>query len=335
MQTLTADKTSIWHEDAELQANLSLSTMRRISKRFCGQHKPAVSVNDYCIYCHDLETKVMPQVHELVQTVRQTLTEEMAGYWDAWDAYEAANNLVECPGRRLRLLKHYVDQHSSNQPCRHHTQPDSFPCGLACLRARGSGFPQRRRVDLHLKEADAGVKLRDMSKLLDAYLFHRAANEFQKPILARLLEHPAAGTVTILSDFKEQVTLPLRAVKTGEEFYAGARREISIFGSVVAERSSDEDDSVLWTRVLIVSDILDHTCARASQCIEMALQQRRGSQTLQELNLVSDAGPHFRAYEALHHYCLEMPVKHGCRVVVNWGVEKHMKSEADRLPVLN
>ena len=83
--------------------------------------------------------------------------------------------------------------------------------------------------------------------------------------------------------------------------------------------------------MLLLSDILDHTCARASQCIDLVLQQRRGSGPLTEINLLSDSGPRFRAYEALYHYTCEMPIVHKARVVVHYGVEKHFKSEADRL----
>ena len=100
----------------------------------------------------------------------------------------------------------------------------------------------------------------------------RAAKEFQnqKPPRSSPLEEPASRTITILEDFDEQVALQLRAVKKGQE--SMPRREKRY--PLLAERRSDTDDTLLWTRVLIVSDVLDHTCARASQRIEMALQRR-------------------------------------------------------------
>ena len=80
----------------------------------------------------------------------------------------------------------------------------------------------------------------------------------------------------------------------------------------------------------------DHTRAQASRCIEMAQQQGNCSHTLQELKLVSDVGLHFRAYEQaaslLFGQAGQAPMM---GVVVKRGVEKHMKSEADRLPVPN
>lgn len=199
------------------------------------------------------------------------------------------------------------------------------------MRSRQSGFPQRRCIELHAKEAEACLKLQSMGKLVDSYIFHRSANEFQKPILTELLGQPPPQSVVVLSDFKELVTLPIRAVQTGEEFYANSRKEISVFGAIISERKSDADDAVLWTRVLVIADILDHTSCRASQCIEQVLKKRRGTGACTTIHLMSDPGPHFRSYEQLHHACCVMPFAHKARICVHFGVEKHFKSEADRL----
>ena len=52
---------------------------------------------------------------------------------------------------------------------------------------------------------------------------------------------------------------------------------------------------------------------------------------METIHLLSDAGPHFRSYEALHHAAVAMPAQHKARVCIHFGVEKHFKSEADRL----
>lgn len=278
----------------------------------------------------DLKKQILPSTEKLLADVRSELIQFMEGYFDQWDAFKASEGLEDKPGLHLRSLRHYIYHHSARTPCRQHAE-HAFPCGLAQLRSRQSEFPQKQRVSLHAKEADLCLQLQSMSKLLDAYLFHRSANELQKPAMLRLLEEPPAKSVVVLSDFKELVTLPLRAVKSGEEFYATARKELSVFGSILAERKSDVDPTVLWTRVLIVSDVLDHTSCRASQCIDTVLKQRRGSGPADEIHLLSDAGPHFRSYEAMHHSCCVLPLAHKARVCVHWGVEKHFKSEADRL----
>ena len=158
-------------------------------------------------------------------------------------------------------------------------------------------------------EADACNELQGFTKLLDAYLFHQAANEHQKPALTRLQEQPEQKSVTVRSDWKELVTLPLRARQTGEEFYAQARKEISVFGSMISKHKPTSPNHVLKTRVLILSDILDHTSARACQCGEMALGLRQGDQALDGVHLVSDSGPHFCGYENLWFNCCVLPKK--------------------------
>ena len=167
----------------------------------------------------------------------------------------------------MRELQHYIERHHEVRPCGKHRSA-TFPCGLSRLRQRSSGFPQNRRVDLHAVEAAAALKLQRVSKLLDGYLFHRSANEHQKPVLLKLMEQPEPGHVALLSDWKELFTLPVRATQTGEEFYANSRKEISIWGSVIADRKSDDSAEVLLTHVLILSSILDHTSVRSCQCLE-------------------------------------------------------------------
>ena len=330
VNTLTADKTHIFNQQDAVSANMSLSTMSRIMRKHLANYKPAWVESDWCIYCHDLDRKVMPQVKEAVAQHRQVLTGYMEHYFEAFDNYVTSASLSEKPGLHLRELQHYIWHHCERDPCRKH-QGGDFPCGQGRLRARGSGFPQRRRTDLHGAEAEACNHLRGLSKLLDSYLFHRSANEHQKPVLTQLQTKPEAGHVTLLSDWKELVTLPIRARQTGEEFYAQARKEISVFGCVLSERKAPSSAEVVTTRILILSDILDHTSARACQCIALALRQRRGTEQVKTYHLVSDAGPHFRAYENLWFNCVVLPQKLKAQVITHFGVEKHMKSEADRL----
>ena len=187
VQTLTRDATSIWHEQEELRQNMSLRTMRRIMKQHLAHFKPAWSVSDMCIYCVDLQKKVLPQSEELITGVRQRLEAFMGSYFEAFDEYANTVQLKSKPGLHLRELRHYIWHHSEAQPCQKHSS-HSFPCGRLADRARGSGFPQNQRVQLHALEAECCVKLQAQAKLLDGYLFHRSANEHQKPILTKLQE---------------------------------------------------------------------------------------------------------------------------------------------------
>ena len=328
VQTLTRDATSIWHEQEELRQNMSLRTMRRIMKQHLAHFKPAWSVSDMCIYCVDLQKKVLPQSEELITGVRQRLEAFMGSYFEAFDEYANTVQLKSKPGLHLRELRHYIWHHSEAQPCQKHSS-HSFPCGRLADRARGSGFPQNQRVQLHGLEAECCVKLQAQAKLLDGYLFHRSANEHQKPILTKLQEFPEPGHLTMLSDWKELFTLPVRAVKTGEEFYANSRMEISIFGSVLTERLPGGEET-LTTHVLILSPILDHTACRTCQCLQLALEQRK-QKSLKALDLISDSGGHFRSYENLWFNSVHLVSTLGCQVRTHYGVEKHMKASADRL----
>ena len=257
---------------AELQANLSVSTLRRLSKKHFRHYKPPTSINDYCIYCLDLKQQVIPdapwlesvllcfvsllllhglpkptqfciwaQVDRLYIKVRSDLTNFMANYFELWDTYEAAAGFSDLPGQRLREFQHFISHHADRQPCSRH-RGSNFPCGLSSFRGRGSGFPQRRRVELFAKEAEICVEVTSMSKLLDSYM---AANKLQKPILMHILEKPSANHLVCLSDFKELVTLPIRSIQSGEEFFANARKELSVFGAILSEREGDRNSPVL------------------------------------------------------------------------------------------
>ena len=46
-------------------------------------------------------------------------------------------------------------------------------------------------------------------KLVLSHNFHRAANEHQRPVINQLINDPAHGCVTLLSDWKELLALPI------------------------------------------------------------------------------------------------------------------------------
>jgi len=200
VNTLLEDKKSVFLQQPDLQADLSLRSLHRLARKHLRRFKGADSINDYCIYCWDLKNKVMPQLSELHSSLRTDLESFMASYFTQWDQYMMGTDLAERPGLHLRDLRHYIDHHSSRDPCRKHRNQDAvnrFPCGLLQVRSRQSDFPQRWRVSLHAKEAEISLKCQQMSKLLDSYLFHRSANQLQKPLLQKLLDEPPAGSLVL------------------------------------------------------------------------------------------------------------------------------------------
>lgn len=224
----------------------------------------------------------------------------------------------ECPGLQLREFRHFI----------WYTGTLLFPALCVICGSVVRAFP-RSSVCSFMPKAEACLKEQCMSKRLDGYLFHRSANEHQKPLL-QMLDTPKPGHLTILSDWKELFTLLVRCAKTGEEFYANARMEISIFGYVLSERAASGSGEVVVTHVLILSPILAHTSARTCQCVDIAIKQRKGGK-VDTIDSISDSGPHFRAYENAWYNCIQMPALYKAQVRTHWGVEKYMKSAADRL----
>ena len=210
-----------------------------------------------------------------------------------------------------------------------------FPCGMYSLRARDKGFTPAQRQDLRDLECDINLELKAMSRLLDSYLHHRAANAQQKPVLKRLVDQPSPSTVTLLCDFKELMTLPILGKTPGEAFYATARMEISCFGCVLSQglaATADAPQRVRKAYLLIFSDTLDHTCTRANHCIDISLQTLgEAGKNLSELNIVSDAAGHFRGFESLYHHLVCLPQRHKCIVRNTFRVREAHEGRSRRI----
>ena len=204
-----------------------------------------------------------------------------------------------------------------------------FQSEQPCL---GSGFRQNLRVDLFSLEATLSTELRAMLRLMLSYNHHKAATEHQDPVLMSLQKSPPCNSTTLVSDWKELVTLPISHKATGEQFYATARMEVSVWGACMVEHFTADGKSKTVTRYfLVLSDILDHTCLRTNQLTRMILDRRLNQNQLEQVFLVSDPGPHYRAYEALFHNLVDLVKHFRAEVSMNFGVEKHAKGICDRL----
>ena len=158
------------------------------------------------------------------------------------------------------------------------TVAQTFLVVLRGCDSQAAGFRQTHHVDLHALEAELEFTLKKLQKLLNSYLFHRAANLHQRPCLDKLMAAPPLGHVALLVDFKELLTLPLSKVQTSEMFYATGRFEVCTFGGVLVEHlpeSTEESPKVETSYILIFSSILDHTALRANQLIDVCLGQRK------------------------------------------------------------
>ena len=139
---------------------MSESSFRRLLRTHLTEFRRPRLETDYCQHCYDLQRKVMVDVRRAVERWRTNHGNLMESYFHAWDAHWAATNLSleEQAGLYLRDFEHYISRHDEGKPCARHVNT-GFPCGLFALRKRGSGFEQKKRLDLHEQEAQAGHEL--------------------------------------------------------------------------------------------------------------------------------------------------------------------------------
>ena len=139
----------------------------------------------------------------------------------------------------------------------------------------------------------------------------------------------------LLSDWKELETLPQCFKATGDQFFAQARHEISVWGALLCEHSdtsTSEKPEIMQTYIVVVSKILDHTALRTNQLIRIALKVKKSKKPWSSLALISDCGPHYRSMESLAHGLVYLHNAYDrIPIEIHFGCEKHMKSSIDRL----
>ena len=336
VNTLTDKATAVYQSEDSMFGNMSISTFRRVLRKHLTEYKRPRTLTDYCQHCADLEDSVLPEARKALDHWTKSLAAIMTNYWVPWETYVSSTSLSfdEQPGLYLSQFEHYINMHSRQHPCAKH-RDSNFPCGQHASRRRGApGFAQARRIELHETEAAAGHELRAHLKLLMGYLHHRSAKEAQHTAITALLETPPLGTAVLLSDWKELETLPQCWKQTGDQFFAQARHEVSIWGALLIEHDDASTVAVpvlIRTHFVVVSKILDHTALRTNQLIQIALQQKKSSKPWQRLALVSDCGPHYRSLESLAHGLVALHRSYKIPIEIHFGCEKHMKSAIDRL----
>ena len=154
--------------------------------------------------------------------------------------------------------------------------------------------------------------------------------------LSSLLEAPPLGCAVLLSDWKELETLPLCWQATGDQFFAQARHELSVFGALLVEHADEsttaEKPVLVQSWMVVVSTVLDHTSLRTAQLISLALDRKKSSRPWTRLCFLSDCGPHYRSMETICHALVTLHQKFDyIDTEVHFGCEKHFKSAADRL----
>ena len=121
---------------------------------------------------------------------------------------------------------------------------------------------------LHELIAQAMHRLHWHKKLLNAYRFHRESAFRQNDGFLQLLSDLPHDAVVVLFDWKENLSLPLANVQTGDMFWANSRKEVSVLGFAVWQY---KDKVLQKTRVAYISDILDHTALISDLLIRKAI----------------------------------------------------------------
>ena len=333
--TLTDVPAKLYLEDSSVYGSMSESTFRLILKRHLTQYKKPRRLTDYCQHCSSLDQKVMPDCKQAIDSTRSDLIAMMPSYWNLWDEYVTKSDLLfdTQPALFLQHMVHYIDRHCESKACRKH-EASNFPCGCLFLRKRGSSFPQNRRVALHEKEGSLAFELRKWLKLLRSYLHHRSCKDHQHEALTQLMDNPPLGHAVLVSDWKEQETIPQSWCQTGDQFFANARMECSIFGAQLIEHAANSrhDRPVLLRNYFVViSSIIDHITLRTCQLLRLVLSKKQSPKPWTHLHLISDCGPHYRSMEALAHGLVTLCQELSIPTSVHFGCEKHFKSCIDRL----
>ena len=336
---MTGGLPQIYSDNPAINAKMSMSTFRKMKKKVFREYRPPACESDYCQYCFDFDKKVLPEWHRVKAAAKEQLQDIMPNYFKDFDDFVVSRDLVSQPGAEAELLLHYIDRHREKGRCKEckddSAHRSAFPCGLLVLRQRGSGFPQTSRIRLGIGETKVLAKLRPVVHLVQAYVHHRESNDQQSAALSKLasVDGLVQGHVLVHSDWKELETLPIMPTATGEMFYATARKQISVFGSFIMEHARDSTPAspkLKETYLIILTDILDHTCLISNMFVDRVIQLK-SDRPMSGLHIISDAGPHFRGYENLYHNCVTLVQKYDCEVFTHWGCEKHMKGRVDRL----
>ena len=107
--------------------------------------------------------------------------------------------------------------------------------------------------------------------MLKDYDWHMAGSRRQGDHLRGMTEAPPAGSRVILADWKAYVDLPLARVTTTQMEFGTQQKSASVFG--VVNYSCNADGQVKRTRVLLVTEVLDHTAEATNIMLDEVLRR--------------------------------------------------------------
>ena len=139
-----------------------------------------------------------------------------------------------------------------------------------------------------------------------------------------------AGEVLLRCDWMQSMSFPQAHTETNTMFYGPQRKEVAVFGCFVAQRHLDGRPTL--KNVVIVTDVLDHTCEQATCLMEKCKEYVEDLPGLRRIWLFSDCGKHFRANEyagdVYKHWSEALPA---ATIFLCYFIEKHGKGRVDAL----
>ena len=166
---------------------------------------------------------------------------------------------------------------------------------------------------LHEKEGPVEYELQWLCKLVAAYQFHRVSSNLQSDACSAHIDALGPGEAILWCDWKQNLSIPMTHVQTGDQYWATARAEVSCFGAVLF--LGQEAERPRKINVLLLSDIIEHTALAASQQLSILAKELRD---VSSITCWFDAGPHFRTYSLLAWFQEELVRGKSLKLSVNW-----------------
>ena len=167
-------------------------------------------------------------------------------------------------------------------------------------------------------QKDAKYNLGKHLELLNAYAWHKQSADRQQRAAASLRNGSLSDSECYVHfDFKENIKYPMGPVETGDMWHAQNKLSIACWGCVAMVPAVGGGHLSVY--MLYCSVVLDHDTLAAKMYLEQCLADLRACSgadwaRVKTLRLVSDASPHFRSYESMAHYCVDIPRDFGVDV---------------------
>jgi len=302
----------------ELREQLSYSTLLRRVKRCRLSVTKGKKRTDVCDICKAWDYQVLPKVSGMHKEILEAVCRYCPAYWESFEASVAASPFFADLPPSLRVESAYYWEKLL-----------TYLKGRAGETAHArAGMAAAGREHLEATEARAIKEVEEsMLPLVTEWGHHFTLRDDIQGVLQAQYRAPEKGTLYLIYDHKELLTLPIGPAEVGEQWYANARLGVGICGFYLWGESLDERGE--W--YLYCSRVLEHnseyTMALVWDLFERIQLKHRDS----VVKLVSwaDTGPHFRSYKVLASLGVLVPETYKKNIVVNWGPEKHMKGIVD------